>query len=387
MDGFARNSGQSTRLIALLLLALAAGCGGGGATDPAPVGASDNTPPMVSGTANANGAINVPINTMVGATFTEAMDVSTITTTTFFLMQGTTAVPGAVIYSGVSAVLTPSGSLTAATHYTVTLKGGTGGAKDLAGNPLAKDFVWAWTTSAGPDTTAPTVVGTVSPNGATNVAINTRIGATFSESMDPMTINAKTLFLMQGTAVVPGTVSYSGVSTVLIPASNLDPFTSYTVTLRGGAGGVKDLAGNAIASDYSWSWATGATLDTIAPTVVGTTVANGATNVGVNATIGATFSRAMDPLTITNVTCTLLETTSGAPAVMHTVSYSDVSVEFQVDGFGPLAPQGMRPSTGYTATIKGGIDGATDLAGNPLPSDYVWKFTTATASGPAGMAR
>ena len=34
-------------------------------------------------------------------------------------------------------------------------------------------------------------------------------------------------------------------------------------------------------------------------------------------------------------------------------------------------------STDYSATVKGGVDGVKDLAGNPLASDVTWTFTTA----------
>ena len=52
----------------------------------------------------------------------------------------------------------------------------------------------------------------------------------------------------------------------------------------------------------------------------------------------------------------------------------------------PTAP--LTPSTTYTATIKGGTFGVTDLAGNPLPADYQWTFTTAAGApaAPTGLA-
>jgi hypothetical protein len=46
------------------------------------------------------------------------------------------------------AVLDPSNELEAGATYTVTIKGGTSGAKDTAGNPLAEDEGWLFTTSS-----------------------------------------------------------------------------------------------------------------------------------------------------------------------------------------------------------------------------------------------
>ncbi|MCX7173396.1 MAG: Ig-like domain-containing protein [Proteobacteria bacterium] len=334
--------------------------------------AADTTAPTVTGTSNDNGAINVAINTPVGAAFSEAMDPLTITNVNFTLKATTsgTAVPGTTSYSGVSAVFTPSSNLVSSTNYTATIKGGIGGAKDLAGNPLASDYVWSWTTGAAPDTTAPTVTRTIHANGATNVAINTTIGATFSEGMNPLTITNLNMTLKTTAtgAVVPGTLSYTGVSATILPLNALAPGTNYTVTVKGGVNGVKDLAGNPMANDFVISWTTAATADTTAPTVISTINANGATNVPVNTKVGANFSEGMDPLTINTVTFTMKAATTGI-GVAGTISYSGTSALF-------VPWNNLAGSTRYTATIKGGINGAKDLAGNPLASDYVWSFTT-----------
>ena len=342
----------------------------------------DTVAPTVSGTIHVNGATGVALNTRPGATFSEAMDPQTVTAATFFLTQGTTVVLATVSYAGVSAVLVPSANLAPLTRYVVTVKGGAVGARDLAGNPMARDFVLAWTTGASNDATAPTVRDTLNANGATNVAINTKVGATFSEAMDPLTITSKTFLLAQGTTAVPSTVAYSGVTALLIPLNNLAPATGYTATLKGGNNGVKDLAGNPLAGDFAWSWTTGTAPDSGAPTVTATTIANGATNVAVNALVGATFSENMDPLTITNVSCTLEETGSGAQAGGRIVNYAGLDIQFSSDpyDFGPLPPAPLRANTSYTVTIRGGADGVLDLAGNPMASDYVMTFMTGAAT-------
>ena len=328
----------------------------------------DTTAPTVTGTIQANGETGVAVNVKVGATFSEAMDPLTITTTTFTLKQGTTAVSGAVTYSGVNAVFAPTSTLAASTTYTATI---TTGAKDLAGNALASDFTWSWTTGAAPDTTAPTVTGTVNASGATNVAINTRPGVTFSEAMDPLTITGVNFVLTETVSgnVVPGAVSYSGVNAVFVPLVNLANSRGYTVTVKSGASGVKDLAGNPMAADFVNSWTTGAAPDITAPKVTTTDPVAGATGVTLNTKVAATFSEAMDPLTMTNVIFTLKATISGA-AVTGTVSYSGVTAVFA-----PLSGS-LAASTNYTATVKGGASGAKDLAGNALASDFVWTFTT-----------
>ena len=51
--------------------------------------------------------------------------------------------------------------ITGSTVYTVTIKGGTSGVKDLAGNALVNDYSWTFTTVA-VDITPPTVTISIS---------------------------------------------------------------------------------------------------------------------------------------------------------------------------------------------------------------------------------
>jgi len=315
--------------------------------------------PVASSTVPANGATGVPIGNKVTATFNEAMDPATITTTTFTVKQGATAVAGTVTYSGVTAVFTPTNNLTPSTTYTATI---TTGAKNLAGTAMAHDYVWSFTTGAAPDTTKPTVTLTVPASAATGVLLNTKVTATFSEAMDPLTLTATTFTLKQGATAVAGTVTYSGVSAVFTPASALAANTVYTATITTGA---KDLAGNALASNHVWSFTTGAAPDTTSPTVTLPYPAPSATGVCTNNTVSATFSEAMDPLTITIANFSV----SGVPGA---VTYNAQS---RIATFTPASD--FAASTTYTATITTGVK---DLAGNALAANKVWTFTTGTTA-------
>lgn len=110
----------------------------------------DATPPTVGSVSPVEGATGVPTSTNISATFSEAMDPATLTTSTVALLEMGTATPVAatVSYDGTSraVILDPSVNLAKRTKYTATVKGGVGGAKDLAGNPLATDKVWSFTT-------------------------------------------------------------------------------------------------------------------------------------------------------------------------------------------------------------------------------------------------
>jgi hypothetical protein len=214
---------------------------------------------------------------------------------------------------------------------------------------------------------------TVPADGATGVLTNTKISATFSEAMDPLTITTATFTLDEGGTPVSGTVAYSGVTAVFTPATNLAASTTYTATITTGA---MDLAGNALATDYVWDFSTGAAPDIIPPTVTLTVPADLDTGVALNSTVKATFSEPMDPLTITNVNFTVA---AGGVPVDGTVFYDIVT---NIATFTPDLP--FAASTTYTATIT---NAATDLAvpGNALVPGLVsnpWTFTTGSVVVP-----
>jgi uncharacterized protein (TIGR03437 family) len=317
-------------------------------------------PPTVTSTAPPNLGTNVPIGNALTATFSEAMNPTTITPLTFTLQNGLTPVLGTVSYIGVTATFTPSSNLPADTLLTATI---TTEAQDPQGDGLASNYVWTFTTGAAPDLTPPTVSSTVPANGAINVPIGNALSATFSEPMNPLTINTATFTLKQGATAVLGTVTYAGVTATFTPLSTLAPSLPFTATITTG---VTDLSGNALAATYVWTFTTGAAPDLTPPTVSSTVPANGATNVPIGNALSATFSEAMNPLTINTATFTLKQ---GATAVLGTVTYAGVTATFT-----PLAA--LVPSLPFTATITTGVQ---DLSGNALAATYVWTFTTGAA--------
>ena len=124
-----------------------------------------------------------------------------------------------------------------------------------------------YTTNSGPDTTPPSVVSTSPASGAIGVNPATTITATFSEAIDPTTITTNTVQLLgpsqsgsEGNTVVPATVTYSSATetATLTPTSALATSTGYTAELVGGSTGIKDLAGNALVGNFTWSFTTAA---------------------------------------------------------------------------------------------------------------------------------
>lgn len=257
----------------------------------------DITSPTVSSLSPVNGATAIPATTAVTAIFNEAIDPSTLTTTTFQLKDaGNNVVDASVSVSASSGqiILTPSAALTAATVYTVTIPGGPSGIKDLAGNPLESDYTWSFTTAA-VDNTAP-IVTSVSPlNGATSAGINTIVTANFSEAINSTTVTGTTFLLKDaGNNVIASSVSVSLNEITLTPSVPLANSSTYTVTIKGDVAGVKDLAGNALVNDFTWTFTTaamGVTMNIFQPADAPD---DGPSNDGLGIALGVKFRSSQD---------------------------------------------------------------------------------------------
>jgi len=112
--------------------------------------ALDTTPPAVTSTTPVDNDTDVSVNTTITTAFNEEIDASTITTTTLTLNSETSGtVSGSITYNNRIATFTPSDNLSYNTTYTVTIKSGNNGVKDLAGNALTEDYVWSFKTESG----------------------------------------------------------------------------------------------------------------------------------------------------------------------------------------------------------------------------------------------
>jgi hypothetical protein len=319
--------------------------------------------PIVISTNPKDTAEAVSLNSKVSATFNKGMNPSTLNAKTFTLTQGTTPIAGVISYTDATVTFSPTTNFKPNTTYTGTVLAGV---EDVAGNAMISNYVWSFTTGAGPDITAPTVTATDPINAATGVALNKNISATFSEVMDSSSVTSGFTLTntTDGGTSVNGGVTYIGTTAVFSPLGNLLANTTYTATITTGA---KDITGNSLASSYVWSFTTGASADVLAPTVISTVPANGATGVAFNTKVSATFSEVMDPTTIANATFTLKQ---GTTVITGLVTYVGTTATFS-----PAA--NLSPNSVYTATIT---TGAKDLAGNGLVSDYIWSFTTGAAA-------
>jgi hypothetical protein len=253
-------------------------------------GVPDLVKPTVTLTDPINNAVGVLINKQIKVTFSEAMDVTTITSLTYTLNQETNSVTGTVTYTGTIGTFTPSADLEYSKVYTVKVSTG---AKDLSNNSILADYTFTFTTIDAPDVTLPMVNLTDPLNNATDIAVNKVVEVTFSEAMTESTINGTTFTLNQGLTPVTGTVAYSGMTATFTPTNPLEGNKEYTATVTTGA---KDLSNNALAANVVWKFTTltpvlasAVNLGTAADFVVfsNTAIANPNANSSITGNIGA----------------------------------------------------------------------------------------------------
>jgi PKD repeat protein len=259
--------------------------------------------------------------------------------------------------------------------------GSGGGGQGLgSGSPLNSSPI------SSPTNTPPTVTSVTPANNASNVSTSIAITVQFSEALDPATVNSSTIQLLSSSgSAVAATVSYNSNtdSATLTPSSALAYSTTYTVLVHGGSSGavIKDIAGDALAANFSSSFTTVASGD-IPPTVTSVTPANKASGVSISPAITVQFSEALDPATVTSNTIQLLN--SSGSAVAATVSYNS-----NTDSATLTPSSALAYSTTYTVLVHGGSSGAVvkDAADNPLAANFSSSFTTqAQLTASAGSA-
>jgi hypothetical protein len=328
--------------------------------------ASAPVAPTITDTAPLPGQTGVSRLAQPRVTFSKPMDATTITATSYKLATGGgTSVPATVSYDSATntATLVPASSLAFSTSYTVTVASTV---KSLDGLALAAPFSWTFTTA---DPVPPQVTSTFPVDGATSISPSVPPRATFSRSLDPSTVTSANFTLTGPSGPVLAVVSYDDSTRTmkLTPSGPLNFSTTYTARL---GTGVTAVDGVALAAPVSWSFTTSAAPPP-PPAVTTTSPADGATGVTLTSSVSATFSRDMDPATITATTFTL---TGPAGAVNAAVSYDATSRTAQ------LTPTGnLSSSATYTARLDATIH-ATD--GTPMSSAVTWSFTTVVPPPP-----
>jgi len=103
------------------------------------------TAPMILFTDPSDQDQSVALGQNVSATFNEAMDNSTITTSTYTVMEGLNPVLGTISFSGNNAIFNPNTPFAAGKTYTVKI---TNAVKNVGGTNMKNDYVWSFTIPA-----------------------------------------------------------------------------------------------------------------------------------------------------------------------------------------------------------------------------------------------
>ncbi len=118
----------------------------------------DSTPPTVTSLSPPDSSTGVCLTRTVSAAFSEPMDATTINTSTLRVTENGVTIAGSVSYDAPSQVAsfapTSAAGFAASRSFVVTVASGSTGVKDLAGNALAVDRVWGFTTGTQPCSSA-----------------------------------------------------------------------------------------------------------------------------------------------------------------------------------------------------------------------------------------
>ena len=319
------------------------------------------TPPAAALASPPAGAANVAVNPLLLAQFTAPVDWTTVAGAWTLLP----AVQGNATLASDNATVefTPSTLLAANTTYTATLAG----LRDVNGNAIP---AVQWTFTTGATATADTANGTIAiapANGAVNVATNTAIVLTLSKPADPASVTASSVALQDRTDNsdwVPANLALSsdGMTITMTPQATLAGSHQYCVYASWNQP-LHDLANN-IFSGANACFTTAAGADLTPPQVMAVMPGNGATGIGPNNPVTVTFSKAMNPATLTNgdaalyIGSTLYTTSVGVAGDNNALTFNGGNLPY---------------ATTFTVVIS---PGASDLAGNPLPQEFSSTFTT-----------
>jgi len=310
----------------------------------------------------SNGQTTVPVNAHVSAVMSDDIDPTSITNSSITVKQGSTNIPGTITLAsdGITLTFVPTSALTVSTVYNVSV----GGFKDIEGNavtPFSSSFTTG-TTGYGSGTF--TVVSTSPVSGATGVSVTSPVTLNMTNLINAASVNPNTVFVYVNSTnqIVAGSYSVSGASVTFTP---LTPYPANTL-MAFGAYGLTDEAGNPN-YQYGYTFTTANTPDSTPPTVT-ISPANGATNVGINAQVVLTFSKSINPATITANTLALF---NGDTSVSYGYSVSRDNRTIVIN------PGGSAWASGATITVEL-TSGIQDLSGNALANTNS-QFTLTTA--------
>jgi hypothetical protein len=265
--------------------------------------------------------------------------------------DGTAAdVDGTADLMGYDARITVPGGTGVGTYYVYVANIGHGA---LAGK--AMNWATITVTVAAPDSTPPNVTTTVPADSATGVTVDSQVTINWDEPIDCTTVNNTNITFTFGTGSLA--LNNCSGSQAVFDVSGQTASAAQQVTV---STAVRDVAGNAMSSDFVFFYNTGAAADVTPPNITTTFPTNSATGVVLDGFVIINFDENIDcgTATVGNITSDSpgwsFNTCAAAQAVFNT--------------------SGQAPGTLYSVNVSTAL---TDVAGNPLGAAYPFSFTTA----------
>ncbi|KAJ8904174.1 hypothetical protein NDN08_000701 [Rhodosorus marinus] len=196
----------------------------------------------------------------ISGIFSKSVEPDTVTSETVFIRNDTGGVVATNLefdYERRTFIVKPTVTLIEDRDFWLVIKGGPSGVLDLDNNVLENDIVTLFRLTSSSDTTPPTIVRTLPASDETGASQSKSITIEFSEEIDVTDILDKITVVTESGFVFPmQNFRWVDSSRQLKLQDDLFYGTRFTVTVLGGAAGISDLAGNRLASEYSWSFTT-----------------------------------------------------------------------------------------------------------------------------------
>lgn len=307
------------------------------------------------------GELNAPVGTDITVKFNESVDEASIRAALSVRAVQGAIVSGKIEYDNDTVTFDPTADLSFNTQYQVTVKAGV---KDLSGNLMASDQVWAFTTEQAPDTIRPSVIGRSPPPSEREVSVKSTIMVTFSEPMNLESVQDPEHFVVDenGGANVLGEITYTpgDSQAIFTPKERWKYNTTYLVFL---ADKMHDHAGNDLHAAF-WQFTT----TTSPPQVSEQWPKPDEQDVATQREIAAQFSRPMNAATINEKSFEVVQLSPSPGKVEGTIQYNDF---FNVAFFRPTFP--LSEGAVYQVTLSTDVE---DHQQNPLENSVVWTFRT-----------
>ena len=312
------------------------------------------------------GATAIPLNAQVLVSVSALIDPTSWSQSSIQLLdQANDPVAGVVSLSN-SQTLTfvPTSPLVPGVTYTVNVNG----FDDTNGNPVVPSSS-TFTTGSVASPGGFTLTSTNITSGATNVSATQQIILTFSQILDPTTVNAASLPVSVNTpysSALAGTYAVNGNTVTFTP---LSPYPAGALIYVYSNSGITDVLGDALpGQQLDYFYVTTATPDTTPLQVISVNPPNGATNVRHDIPVSVTFNKSINP-----------GSTSGYNTQLFAGQDLQVngSVTLSADNRTLVFNNGaLSNATIYTIALPAG--GITDMSGNGLANNFISSFTSAT---------